>query len=76
MQAAFDDLTIEAALTGSRDVALQILLIDSSIESLKRAEGLLDAIFELQTPRLHRLARQTPIRQTEDDLMLAELWLS
>jgi alpha-galactosidase len=56
MQAAVHDLTVEAALTGSRDVALQALLVDPLVDSAKRAEELLDTMLELQTPYLEYIA--------------------
>ena len=42
------DLTVEAAITGSRELALQALLVDPMVDSLKGAEGMLDAILKLQ----------------------------
>lgn len=52
IQAAVQDLTVEAALTGSRDVALQALLVDPVVDSVARAEDLLDAMLDLQRPYL------------------------
>ena len=47
-QVAVHDLTAEAALTGSRDIVLQALLVDPVIDSLHGAEQMLDLILELQ----------------------------
>jgi alpha-galactosidase len=46
------DLTAEAALTGSRELALQALLVDPIVDSVERAEALLDTMLELQQPYL------------------------
>ena len=42
------DLTVEAVLHGSRELALQALLVDPMVDSLKGAEGMLDTILKLQ----------------------------
>jgi alpha-galactosidase/6-phospho-beta-glucosidase family protein len=42
--------TVEAALADSRDIALQALLVDPVVDSVKRTEGLLDTMLEVQTP--------------------------
>lgn len=47
-QIAVYDLTVETALTGSRDIALQALLVDPVVDSLHGAEQILDTILELQ----------------------------
>jgi len=47
-QVAVQDLTVEAALTGSRQIALQALLVDPVVDSLRGAEQMLDMILELQ----------------------------
>ncbi|MGD2178316.1 MAG: alpha-glucosidase [Anaerolineae bacterium] len=47
-QVAAMDLTAEAALTGSRELALQALLVDPIVDSVERAEGLLDTMLERQ----------------------------
>jgi alpha-galactosidase len=47
-QVAVQDLTVEAALTGSRQIALQALLVDPVVNSLRGAEQMLDMILELQ----------------------------
>lgn len=54
-QVATIDLTAEAAITGSKEVALQALLLDPVVDSLRRAEELLDAIQALQKPYLEYL---------------------
>jgi alpha-galactosidase len=54
-QVAVHDLTAEAVLTGSRQVALQALLVDPVVHSLKAAEQTLDTILELQQPYLDYL---------------------
>jgi alpha-galactosidase len=51
-QVAVHDLTAEAILTSSRQVALQALLVDPIVDSLKAAEQTLDTILRLQTPYL------------------------
>jgi len=51
-QVATMDLTAEAALTGSRQLALQALLVDPVVDSVERAEALLDTMLELQKPYL------------------------
>jgi alpha-galactosidase len=52
IQAAVQDLAVEAALTGSRDIVLQALLVDPIVDSVKRAEALLNTMLELQRPYL------------------------
>jgi alpha-galactosidase len=52
IQAAVQDLTVEAALTGSREMALQALLVDPVVDSVDRAEDLLDTMLDLQKPYL------------------------
>jgi len=47
-QYAVHDLTAEAVLTGSRSAALQALLVDPIIPSLKAAEQTLDAMLKIQ----------------------------
>jgi alpha-galactosidase len=47
-QVAVQDLTVEAVLTGSRNIALQALLVDPVVDSLRGAEQMLDMILELQ----------------------------
>jgi alpha-galactosidase len=51
-QVATIDLTAEAAITGSRDIALQALLVDPLVDSVSRAEALLDTMLELQSSYL------------------------
>jgi alpha-galactosidase len=51
-QVATVDLTAEAAITGSRDIALQALLVDPLVDSVSRAEALLDTMLELQSSYL------------------------
>ena len=51
-QMATIDLTAEAAITGSRDIALQALLVDPLVDSVSRAEALLDTMLELQSSYL------------------------
>jgi alpha-galactosidase len=48
IQAAVQDLTVEAALSGSREIALQALLVDPVVDSVGRAEALLDTMLERQ----------------------------
>jgi len=47
-QVAVHDLTTEAILTGSREIALQALLVDPVVDSVRAAERTLDTILELQ----------------------------
>ena len=47
-QVAVHDLTTEAVLTGSREIALQALLVDPVVDSVRAAEKTLDTILELQ----------------------------
>ncbi len=47
-QVAVLDLTVETALTGSRDIALQALLVDPVVNSVRSAEQTLDIILERQ----------------------------
>jgi len=51
-QIAIHELTTEAVLTGSRDIALQALLVDPIVHSVRAAEQTLDTILELQNPYL------------------------
>ena len=48
-QASIHDLTTEAVLTGSREIALQALLVDPVVHSVRAAEQTLDTILELQS---------------------------
>ena len=48
-QVAVHDLTTEAVLTGSREVALQALLVDPVVDSVRAAEETLDTILKLQS---------------------------
>jgi alpha-galactosidase len=54
-QVAVHDLTAEAVLTGSREIALQALLVDPIVDSVRAAEGALNSILELQKPHLDYL---------------------
>ncbi len=47
-QVAVHDLTAETVLTGSREIALQALLVDPVVDSVRAAEQVLDTILELQ----------------------------
>jgi len=51
-QVATIDLTAEAAITRSKEIALQALLLDPVVDSLHQAEKLLETIVELQKPYL------------------------
>jgi alpha-galactosidase len=55
IQAAVQDLTVEAVLTGSRDVALQALLTDPVVDGVQKAVDLLDTMIDLQRPHLDYL---------------------
>ena len=47
-QATVQDLTVEAALTGSKQRALEALLADPAIDSLSSANNMLDEVLQLQ----------------------------
>ncbi|MBN1837683.1 MAG: alpha-glucosidase [Spirochaetales bacterium] len=47
-QVAVNDLTVEAALQGSRELALQALLVDPVVDNAAAAERTLDAVLEYQ----------------------------
>jgi len=47
-QAAVQDLTVETALTGSKQKALEALLADPTVDNLGSAEKMLDEILQLQ----------------------------
>ncbi|MGI5916416.1 MAG: alpha-glucosidase [Anaerolineae bacterium] len=51
-QASVLDLTAETVLTGSKQVALQALLADPVVDSVRAAEGILDTMLDLQRPYL------------------------
>lgn len=51
-QASVQDLCVEAALNGSRELALQALLADPVVDSLSSAEKMLDEILKLQREHL------------------------
>lgn len=55
IQAAVQDLTVEAVLTSSRDVALQALLTDPVVDGVQKAVDLLDTMIDLQRPHLDYL---------------------
>ena len=47
-QVAIHDLTAETAITGSRDLALQALLVDPIVDKAGAAEKMLECMLELQ----------------------------
>ena len=47
-QVATVDLTAEAVIHQSRELAMQALLLDPVVDSVRRAEQLLDAMLALQ----------------------------
>ncbi len=51
-QIATMDLTAEAVLRGSREMALQALLVDPVVDSVARAKDLLNTMLDLQKPHL------------------------
>ena len=51
-QVAVNDLTVEACLKGSREIALQALLVDPVVDSVDAAEKTLDSMLEYQKPYL------------------------
>jgi alpha-galactosidase len=54
-QVAVNDLAVEAALTGSRTIALQALLVDPVVDNVSAAENTLDTILEYQAAYLDYL---------------------
>ena len=50
IQAAIQKLSVEAAIQGSKDLALQALLIDPVVNSITAAEKLLDELWEANKP--------------------------
>ena len=54
-QVAVHELTMEAVFSGSRQVALQALLVDPVVDSVRAAEKTLEAILDLQKPYLDYL---------------------
>lgn len=51
------ELTVEAALRGDREIALQAMLADGSLHSLPQARELLDALLRAQADYLPQFAR-------------------
>ncbi|MBN1535736.1 MAG: alpha-glucosidase [Anaerolineales bacterium] len=51
-QAAVHDLTAEAVITGSKELALQALLVDPVVNSVRKAEALLDTMLTIQAEYL------------------------
>jgi alpha-galactosidase len=54
-QVAVHELTVEAILNKSKSAALQALLVDPVVDSVKAAEKTLEKILELQNPYLDYL---------------------
>jgi len=54
-EVATQDLVVEAAITGSRQIALQALLVDQNMGSFRNAQKLLDKMIKLQKPYLSYL---------------------
>jgi alpha-galactosidase len=54
-QVATHDLTVEAVLQGSRELALQALLVDPMVDSVRGAEQMLEIILDLQKDYLSYL---------------------
>jgi alpha-galactosidase len=54
-QATVQDLTVEAALKGSKQRALEALLADPVVDSVGSAQKMLDEILQLQREWLHYL---------------------
>ncbi len=54
---AYERLTIEAATTGDRSLALRALLTNPLVPDADAATGLLDAILEANREHLPRFAR-------------------
>jgi alpha-galactosidase len=51
-QVAVLDLTVEAVLQSSREVALQALLVDPVVDSLRAAEKILETMLQVQARHL------------------------
>lgn len=56
-EAALVELVVEAAVTGSRELALQALLLDPMINDVDRARAILDDYLEAFAPYLPQFAR-------------------
>ncbi len=52
-QASVQDLVVEATLTGSREVALQALLADPTVNSATQAESILEEMLDAQKRYIH-----------------------
>jgi alpha-galactosidase len=50
MQVSVQQMAVEAAVHGSKEMAMQALLIDPVIQSTKAAEGLLEELWEINKP--------------------------
>jgi alpha-galactosidase len=57
-QASVQDLCVDAALTGSKEIALQALLADPVVNSLSSAEKMLNEILEIQRAFLPQFNKQ------------------
>jgi 6-phospho-beta-glucosidase len=56
---AYEELTVEAALTGDRRIALRALLANPLVPGYRAAAGLLEAILEANAAYLPRFTRST-----------------
>ena len=54
MQASVQQLSVEAAMQGSKELALQALLIDPVVNSAVAAEKILDELWEINKPYIRR----------------------
>jgi len=54
-EAAVQDVLVDAAINGSRELALQTLLVDGNTASFRKAEQLLDKMIKMQKPYLNYL---------------------
>lgn len=52
-QASVQDMVVETVLTGSREIALQALLVDPVVESYTQAEKILDEMLKIQSEYIH-----------------------
>ena len=52
-QASVQDLVVEATLTHSKEVALQVLLVDPVVDSATSAEHMLEEILKVQSDYIH-----------------------
>ena len=57
-QIAIQELVVEAALTGSREIALQALVLDPVVPDIETAQAVLDELLAVHAPYLAQFAAQ------------------